>query len=113
MKSSVADSDDTYLNVKALQNDVDRIASALQSLQETTRRQDALISDLLQRNNAQEKRIQELETALKIQNKSNRQDGRLKDKEVKDNPVSLESGEISDLTYLGFTLQNKKQIRKG
>ena len=80
MKSSVADTDDTYLNVKALQNDVDRIASALQSLQETTRRQDDLISDLLQRNNAQEKRIQELETALKIQNKSNR---RLKDKEVK------------------------------
>ena len=113
MKSSVADSYDTNLDVKALQNDMSRIASTLQSLQETTRRQDELINDLLQRNNVQEKRIQELETALKIQNRSNRQDGRPKDKEIKDNPVSVDSGEISDLTNLGLTVQNNKQVRKG
>ena len=109
MKSSFADSDDTNLDVKALQNDVGRIVSTLQSLQETTRRQDELINDLLQRNNVQEKRIQELETALKIQNRSNRQDGRSKD----DNPVSFDSGEISEFTNLGPTVQNNKQIRKG
>ena len=42
MKSSFADSDVLNLDVKALQNDVGRIASELQSLQETTRRQDDL-----------------------------------------------------------------------
>ena len=115
MKSSVADSYDTNLDVKALQNDMSRIASTLQSLQETTRRQDELINDLLQRNNVQEKRIQELETALKIQNRSNRQVDRLKDKDIKDNPVSFRSWESTDtdLVNLGYTIQDKKQIRKG
>ena len=72
-------------------------------------------NDLLQHNNAQEKRIQELETALKIQNNSNRQDDRLKDKDIKDNPVSFRSWESTDtdLVNLGYTIQDKKQIRKG
>ena len=115
MKSSFADSDVINLDVKALQNDMGRIASALQSLQETTSRQDDLINELLQRNNAQEKRIQELETALKIQNKSKRQDDRPEDKEDKHNPVSVESLENTDkdVVSLGYTVQDKKQVRKG
>ena len=66
---------------------------------------DDLISDLLQRNNAQEKRIQQLETA--IQNKSSRQDDRLKDKEVKQNSVSFGSWESTDtdVISLGYTVQ--------
>ena len=68
---------------------------------------DDLISDLLQRNNAQEKRIQQLETALKIQIKSSRQDDRLKDKEVKQNSVSFGSWESTDtdIISLGYTVQ--------
>ena len=114
MKSSFADSDVINLDVKALQNDMGRIASALQSLQETTSRQDDLINELLQRNNAQEKRIQELETALKIQNKSKRQDDRPEDKEDKHNPVSVESLENTDkdVVSLGYTVQDKKLVKQ-